>query len=121
MAAEESIVVAQLERRHGQRVRQTDRCKGNRMSETLANPSTHQLSYQSDIVHCIMLEGNYFWTLYQLHSTQALVGFATKLDPISPEALQAMLDMRSAPCYEDAIRLLRLTVLLPQGNLSTTW
>jgi hypothetical protein len=77
--------------------------------------------YRSDIVHSIILEGAYFRTLYQLHATNALVGFAAKIDAFASEALEAMMELRSTPCYDDAARFLKLAVLLPQGNTCTTW
>ncbi len=94
--------------------------EGNMLAKLNAE-EVFKAMYRSDIVHCVMLEGAYFRTRYQLHATKALVGFRVRLDAFTPEALQAVIDQKIEPCYEDAKRFLSLAMLLPQGNLSTTW
>lgn len=77
--------------------------------------------YRSDIIHSVVLEAAYFRTLYQLRATNALAGFGTRIDVFAPKALQSMVELGTAPCHGDAKRFLKLVVLMPQGNLSTTW
>ena len=95
--------------------------RGNNALSNLDAKDVSRAMYRSDIIHSIMLEGAYFRTLYQLHATNALVGFSAKFDAFAPEALQSMIDLGIVPCHCDAERFLRLVALVPQGNLSTTW
>ena len=80
-----------------------------------------KVMYRSDIIHSIMLEAAYFRALYQLRATNILNGFRAKLDAFSPEALQSIIGIGLTPCYIDAQRFLKLAMISPQGNLSTTW
>lgn len=88
---------------------------------SLATDDVLTAMYRSDLIHSIVLEGAYFRTADQLYAASILVGFSAKSDVFAPEALQAMVALGTAPCYGDAQRFLRLVVLMPQGNLSTTW
>ena len=95
-----------------------------RISNPLANLDASDVlksMYRSDIVLSIILEASYFRTLYQLHATWSLTNFGEKVDIFSPESLGSMMRMGRASYHADAVRLLRLMVLTPQGDVSTTW
>lgn len=92
----------------------------NALAHLDANDIARSL-YRSEIVLCVVLEAAYFRTLYQLHSVRALNGYRERTDVFSPGALRLVMRAQHVSCSDDARRLLRLTAMMPQGNLSTTW
>ncbi|KAK3109475.1 hypothetical protein LTR53_017242 [Teratosphaeriaceae sp. CCFEE 6253] len=81
----------------------------------------YKVVYRSDVVHLIVLEGAYFRTLYQIHTASALGGLGGQADVFTDDALRAMASLETVSCFKDAKRLLKLSALIPGGNISTTW
>ncbi|KAK5165784.1 uncharacterized protein LTR77_008707 [Saxophila tyrrhenica] len=98
-----------------------ERWRANNALAKLEATDVLKAMYRSDIVHSVMLEGAYFRTVCQLKVAKELVGFRSRIDVFAPEALQAMIDRRIVPSYGDSRRFLKLAMLVPQGDVSTTW
>lgn len=92
----------------------------NVLSRTDANDIVRSM-YRSDIILCVVVEAAYFRAFYQLHAARTLCDWKEKVNVFSPEALQLIMRLDNRPLMDEALRFLRLTVLMPQGNLSTTW
>lgn len=92
----------------------------NRLSHIDAN-DVRRLMYRSDVVLCIVLEAAYFRTLYLLQARRALQAFKEKQDVFNQASLRSMMQVSSETCVNEARRFLQLSMLMPQGNVSTTW
>lgn len=77
--------------------------------------------YQSEILHCVILESSYFETLYRLHASKTLGAFTHRLDVFSNTSLKSASARIHFDIFTDAQKLLQMSGLIPQGNLSVTW
>lgn len=79
-----------------------------------------QLLYQSDVVHCVLLESMYFATVYRLHAFMAL-DMNAKINPFGSEGLRMMSKVKQQKVVREAKRLLNLLSVAPRGNIALYW
>ncbi|KAI2475822.1 Fungal specific transcription factor domain containing protein [Pyrenophora tritici-repentis] len=109
LAAAATIVLARLQAFHQQ----------HQVFQRDAN-ELFQLLYQSDVVHCVVLESKYFATVYRLHAFMAL-DMNAKINPFELEGLSMMSRLKHQSVVREAKRLLSLLSVAPRGNIALYW